>query len=151
MAIKINGNTVIPNTTGDLVNGNTAFGADTLTALTTGQNNITIGQGAGNTIEDGSNNTIIGDYPGTASLTSTVVLTAGTTERLKVDATGLYINGSAFTGSSGAINDIFWENDQIVASNYTITTNKNAGTFGPVSINAGVEVTIPVGSVWTIV
>lgn len=149
MAIKINGNTVIPNLTGDLVNGNTALGANALTSLTSGQNNIAIGQGAGTDITTGSNNTIIGEYAGTTSLTNTVVLSAGSTERLKVDASGLYVNGAVFTG--GAVNSVFWENDQTISTNYTITTNKNAGTFGPVTINTGIEVTIPVGSTWSIV
>jgi hypothetical protein len=149
MAIKINGNTIIPNLTGDLVNGNTALGVNALSALTTGQNNIAIGQDAGLNITDGSNNLIIGDYAGTTSLADTVVLAAGTTERMKIDSTGLYINGQQFTG--GAIKNIFWENEQTVVENYTITTSKNAGTFGPVTIASGVEVTIPNGSVWTIV
>jgi hypothetical protein len=51
----------------------------------------------------------------------------------------------------GAVNGIFWENDQTVTTNYTITAGKNAGTFGPISINSGVTVTVPSGSVWTIV
>jgi len=53
--------------------------------------------------------------------------------------------------AAGAQDGIFWENDQAVTSNYTITTNKNAGTFGPITINSGVTVTVPSGSVWTIV
>lgn len=53
------------------------------------------------------------------------------------------------TGGSG--NSVFWENDQIVSSNYTITAGRNAGTFGPVTVANGVTVTIPDGSVWTIV
>lgn len=52
------------------------------------------------------------------------------------------------TGSSG--NQIFYQNDQTVTANYTIPTAQNAITGGPVSINSGVTVTIPAGSVWTI-
>jgi hypothetical protein len=149
MAIKINGVTVIPNITGDLVSGNTVLGADTLSAISTGTNNIAIGQGAGNSITTGSNNIIVGDYAGTTSLSDTVVFSAGTTERLKVDASGLYVNGAVFTG--GAVNNVFWENDQNISTDYTITAGKNAGTFGPVTIDVGTEITIPVGSVWSIV
>ena len=55
-------------------------------------------------------------------------------------------------GATGAGTDaIFWENDQNVTANYTITTNKNAMSAGPITVNAGVIVTIPSGSVWTVV
>ena len=55
--------------------------------------------------------------------------------------------GAAGTGA----NQIFFQNDQTVTGSYTIPTGKNAGTFGPVSINSGVTVTVPSGSVWTVV
>lgn len=55
-------------------------------------------------------------------------------------------------GATGAGGDaIFWENDQNVTTNYTISTNKNAMSAGPITVNAGVTVTIPAGSVWTVV
>jgi len=67
-------------------------------------------------------------------------------------------NGSDFvkiSGSGGATgggaDQIFYENGQTVNTNYTITTNNNAGTFGPVSVATGVTVTVPTGSVWSIV
>lgn len=40
--------------------------------------------------------------------------------------------------------------DTTINSNYTITSGKNAGTFGPVTIAGGVSVIVPSGSVWTI-
>ena len=61
----------------------------------------------------------------------------------------LVSEASGATG--GGTNKVFWENDAAITENYTITENKNAGTFGPVSIADGVEVTVPTGSVWTIV
>lgn len=57
--------------------------------------------------------------------------------------------GGGATG--GANNPVFYENDQTVTVNYTITTGKNAMTAGPVTITDGVSVTIPDGSTWTIV
>jgi len=65
-------------------------------------------------------------------------------------------NGSAWTsvggGATGAAgNSVFYENDQTVTGDYTLTANKNAGTFGPVTINTGVTVTVPTGAVWSIV
>lgn len=60
--------------------------------------------------------------------------------------------GSVGGGATGGGSDeIFIENGQTVTTNYTITANKNAGTFGPVSINSGVTVTIPTSSTWTVV
>ena len=56
--------------------------------------------------------------------------------------------GGAVGGGSDAV---FFENDQTVTTNYTLTTNKNAMTAGPVSINSGVTVTIPSGSSWVVV
>lgn len=51
----------------------------------------------------------------------------------------------------GGTNQIFFETDIAVTYNYTISTNKNAITAGPITIADGVTVTIPNGSVWTIV
>ena len=58
------------------------------------------------------------------------------------------IGGGATGGSS---DDIFYENGQTVTTSYTITTNKNAVTAGPVTINSSVTVTIPSGSSWVVV
>lgn len=57
--------------------------------------------------------------------------------------------GGGATG--GGSDDIFVENGQTVTTNYTITTNKNAMSAGPITINSGITVTVPSGSVWTIV
>jgi filamentous hemagglutinin len=53
--------------------------------------------------------------------------------------------------AGGAINGIFYENDQTITANYTITSGKNAMTTGPVTINTGVTVTVPSGSRWVII
>jgi hypothetical protein len=57
--------------------------------------------------------------------------------------------GGGATGSGG--NEIFIENGQTVTADYTITAGRNAGTFGPVTINSGVTVTVPSGSTWSII
>ena len=59
------------------------------------------------------------------------------------------INSSVARG--GGNDKIFFENDQVVTSNYTITTGKNAMSAGNITINDGVVVTAPTNSVWTIV
>ncbi len=57
--------------------------------------------------------------------------------------------GGGATG--GGTDEIFIENGQTVTTNYTISTNNNAGTFGPITVNSGVVVTVPSGSTWSIV
>jgi hypothetical protein len=58
------------------------------------------------------------------------------------------VGGSARGGST---DQVFYENDKTVTSNYTITSGKNAMTAGPVTISTGVTVTVPTGSRWVIV
>ena len=60
-----------------------------------------------------------------------------------------YVTAGGATG--GASDQVFWENDTVVTSSYTITAGKNAMTAGPITINSGVTVTVPSGSAWTIV
>ena len=50
------------------------------------------------------------------------------------------------TGASGYI-----ENDATISQSSTINTGKNAISAGPVTIDSGVTVTVPSGSVWTVV
>ena len=66
-------------------------------------------------------------------------------------------NGSAFAavggdaGATGGGNDeVFFESDTNVTTNYTITSGKNAHTVSPV-INSGVTVTVPSGSLLVII
>lgn len=70
-----------------------------------------------------------------------------TTKTTLINA-GISAGGS---GGGGAIEGVFWENDQIVSANYTLSVGKNAGTFGPVTVANGVTVTVPNGSIWTVV
>ena len=71
-------------------------------------------------------------------------------------ATSFAGDGSALTGISagatgGGSDEIFYENSQTVTTDYTITSNKNAMSAGPITINNGVSVTVPSGSTYTIV
>ena len=45
----------------------------------------------------------------------------------------------------------FFLNDKVILSSYEIPAEKNAGTFGPVQVAAAKTVTVPSGSVWSIV
>jgi hypothetical protein len=60
--------------------------------------------------------------------------------------------GSIGAGAKGGGNNqIFFENDQTVTTSYTITTNKNAMSAGPITIDTSITVTVPTNSTWTIV
>lgn len=59
------------------------------------------------------------------------------------------IGGAGARG--GGTDKVFFENDQLVTTDYTITTGKNAVSAGPVEVDTGVTVTIPSGSTWTVV
>ena len=55
-------------------------------------------------------------------------------------------------GAVGGGNDqVFYENDQTVTQDYTITAGKNAMSAGPVTVQSGVVVTVGSGQSWTVV
>jgi len=102
----------------------------------------------------------------TVSATDAVLLPVGTTAQRPTAAAGLIRYNTTLSkfegyttawgaiggGATGAGGDsIFWENGQTVTTSYTITAGQNAGTFGPVTVNSGAIVTVPSGSVWTVV
>ena len=55
--------------------------------------------------------------------------------------------GAGATG--GGTDQVFFESDQAVTTNYTLTANKNAHTVSP-TINSGVTVTVPSGAILVI-
>ena len=68
------------------------------------------------------------------------------------NASGVLSWAAAGVGAVGGGSDeIFWENDQTITQNYTITNGKNAGSFGPITIQSGVTVTVGSGETWTVV
>jgi len=56
--------------------------------------------------------------------------------------------GGGATGAGG--DQVFVENGVTVTASYTLTTNKNAESVGPITINATKTVTIPSGQRWVI-
>ena len=78
---------------------------------------------------------------------STGVTVTGT-----VAATAYTGDGSNLTGVASAVADgCIYENSQTISNNYTISTNKNALSAGPITIANGVTLTIPSGSTYVIV
>ena len=91
---------------------------------------------------------------------------AVTSNSTGIDVTGV-VTATSFVGSGANLTDVdagatgggsdrvFFENGVAVASDYTIGTTfgatANALSAGPITINAGVTVTVPSGSVYTVV
>jgi hypothetical protein len=89
---------------------------------------------------------------------------------IRVGNTGGFIGATGPTGATGATgatgpigatgigmpvgggpDKLFYENDVIMTTNYTITTGRNAMSAGPITVNSGVVLTVPSGSTYTIV
>lgn len=97
--------------------------------------------------------------------TSAIQIPTGTDGQRPTAATGMLrfnstsstfegYNGSAWGAIGGGSNITtygLWENANAIAANYTIGTNNNALSAGPITVNSGVSVTVPSGSVWTVV
>jgi hypothetical protein len=86
-------------------------------------------------------------YPTFAAATSGSVSTVytGNAKLLYKPSTG-ELQSTAMVSSNGIT-----VNSSIVAADYTIGTNFNAVSAGPITINSGVTVTVASGSVWAIV
>ena len=90
--VAVGRGTLFANTTGTQ---NTSVGQNALNKNITGDLNTAVGQNAGLFIE-GSNNTVLGAYVGTSAdstLSSTVIISAGTTERMRINSTGNLLFG----------------------------------------------------------
>jgi hypothetical protein len=86
-------------------------------------------------------------YPTFAAATSGSVSTiyTGNAKLLYKPSTG-ELQSTALVASNGIV-----VNSSIIAENYTIGTNFNAVSAGPVTINSGIVVTVSSGSVWVVV
>ena len=78
--------------------------------------------------------------------TSGQVLTSGGTS-----AAPTWSDPAGGGATGGGSDKVFIENDLVVTTDYSIPATKNAGTFGPITVNSGVTVTVPSGSTWSIV
>ena len=114
--LALNGNIIGENNTAlgtgalrnnTLGSSNTAVGRGALTDNTEGSFNTVVGHFAGRHIQ-GPNNTILGAYEGTpaeASLNDTVIIAAGTTERLRIkdDGTFNFVHTAVYADNAAAI------------------------------------------------
>jgi hypothetical protein len=81
----------------------------------------------------------------TSPITQVLAPSQGTVGTLAL-ATGLDVTAGVLRVTSGII-----ANSATISTNYTITSGDNAISAGPVTVASGVTVTVPSGSVWTVV
>ena len=95
--------------------------------------------------------TTSGNVPSAGNMqTGEIALNAANRVIYTKDGTGLVVAiGSGATGGGG--DQIFVQNGQTVTTSYTIPTNFNAMSTGPITINSGAVVTIPANSVWAVI
>jgi hypothetical protein len=112
-----------------------------------------------NTYVEVGDSTGIESFTPLAGLPATFTGDAGLTVRLRYTTAGSTWNYLSYfandpetryepIGSGGS--GVTAENDQAIVSDYTLATGKNASSVGPVSIDAGVTVTISANSTWVI-
>ena len=123
--------------------------------------NGTVGIAGTLTYEDVTNVDSIGII---TARTGVIVGSGVTLNATGVIATGV-ITATSFIGSGANLtnlppsapvggastNQVFFENDNSVDVNYSVTSGKNAMSAGPIAIKSGITVTVPSGSFWTIV
>lgn len=91
------------------------------------------------------NGSINGTHLGTGVIQTSAIQDGAITEA-KIDP-----NAKIRGATGGGTDRVFYENDTVVTTAYTITSGKNAMTAGPITINNGITVTVPNGSTWTVV
>lgn len=144
--------------------GSTTPSTGAFTTLTT-TGNVTLGDGASDAVTINAATATIPNnlnFSGTGSIT---VPNGTTGQRPGSPAAGMIRYNSSsgtfegYTSSWGSIgggatggggDQVFIENELTVTTDYTLSTNKNALSTGPITINSGVTVTIPSGQRWVI-
>ena len=132
-----------------------------ITFVTDAKFDGTVGIAGTLTYEDVTNVDSIGMI---TARTGVIVGSGVTLNATGVIATGV-ITATSFSGSGANLtnlppsapvggastNQVFFENDNSVDVNYSVTSGKNAMSAGPIAIKSGITVTVPSGSFWTIV
>jgi len=99
-------------------------------------------------------NQTIGAYYITAASAgggNAVIINQGFNVTVYSDGTNIFYANDGLTSTAGAANGIFYLNNQEVTANYTIPSNQNAMTAGPITIDAGVTIVVNSPSTWTII
>lgn len=149
-------------------NGNGSISGTTLSISTVSTGALSVGSTiSGTGVTAGTRITAFGTGTGGAgtytvtpsqTVTSTVIVDAPVTGMIRYNSTLSTFEGYSGTtwgsiggGATGGGSDaVFNLNDQIITASYTIPVGKNANSVGPLTVNAGVAVTISAGSRWVI-
>jgi len=159
---------IIPHGTGDV-----NLGADTVmvgdsnanaTITTQGTGDLTLSTNSGTnsgtvTIADGANANISITPNGSGKVVidgiSHPIADGSNGQALVTNGSGVLsfstISASGGGAQGGGSDEIFYENDQAVTTNYTITASHNAMSAGPITVNNGITVTVPSGVRWVVV
>jgi len=129
--------------------------------------NLVAGSAAGDAIEFAQFKTPTSTGNVTMSSTGFALIPAGTTAERPVSPANGQIRYNTTTaqfegyqggawgqlggGATGAGGDeVFVENSRVVTTNYTIPVGKSAESVGPITINAGITVTVSSGERWVV-
>jgi hypothetical protein len=150
------------NSTLNSYEGYTSYTGATISTITFVTTTATLTTATAHGLNTGNTVFITGTTPAAYSGTFVITVTGTTTFTYTMLSTpsgnatvmGSYVYGNWAQiggGATGAGGDqIFVENGVTVTANYTLSTNKNAMSVGPITINSGVTVTVPSGQRWVI-
>ena len=150
------------NSTLNSYEGYTSYTGATISTITFVTTTATLTTATAHGLNTGNTVFITGTTPAAYSGTFVITVTGTTTFTYTMLSTpsgnatvvGSYIYGNwaqiggGATGNGG--DQVFVENGVTVTANYTLSTNKNAMSVGPITINSGVTVTVPSGQRWVI-
>jgi hypothetical protein len=97
-----------------------------------------------------STNSVVGQVTSYNSTTGVMVVEVLATYGSGTKSSWIVSQTGSPADSLSVVNPAFLENDNVVATSYTVPTGKNALSAGPITVNAGVVVTVPVGSTWVV-
>ena len=150
------------NSTLNQYEGYTSYTGATISTITFVTTTATLTTATPHGLTTGNTVFITGTTPAAYSGTFVITVTSTTTFTYTMLSTpsgnatvmGSYIYGNWAQiggGATGAGGDqVFVENGVTVTANYTLSTNKNAMSVGPITINSGISVTVPSGQRWVI-
>ena len=150
------------NSTLNLYEGYTSYTGAAISTITFVTTTATLTTATAHNLNTGNTVFITGTTPAAYSGTFVITVTSATTFTYTMLSTpsgnatvmGSYVYGNWAQiggGATGAGGDqVFVENGVTVTTNYTLSTNKNAMSVGPITINSGVTVTVPSGQRWVV-
>lgn len=150
------------NSTLNSYEGYTSYTGAAISTITFVTTTATLTTATAHGLNTGNTVFITGTTPAAYSGTFVITVTSATTFTYTMLSTpannatvmGSYVYGNWAQiggGATGAGGDqVFVENGVTVTTNYTLSTNKNAMSVGPITINSGISVTVPSGQRWVI-